>query len=151
MLKEGDKAPGFSVPDQNGKIQKLSDYKGKKVILFFYPKDMTSGCTVEVCNFRDDFSEYEKKGIVILGVSNDDEKSHQKFIQKEKIPFTLLSDVDKTVVNVYGVYGEKSFLGKKYMGIYRTTFLIDEKGIIRKIYEKVDVGKHSKEILVDFI
>src|SRR3989344_8948318 len=136
MLKQGDRAPDFELPDQDGKLHRLSDYKGKKVVLYFYPKDMTSGCTVEACNFRDDFEEYRKKGIVILGVSNDDEAMHRKFIEKEKLPFTLLADKDKSVVNKYGVYGEKSFLGKKFMGIKRMTFLINEKGIIKKIYEK---------------
>jgi peroxiredoxin Q/BCP len=150
MLKINDIAPDFKLPDQDGKEHKLSSYKGKKVVLYFYPKDMTPGCTTEACNFRNDYSEYQKKGIVIFGISCDDEKSHKKFIEKEKLPFTLLSDKDKTVVQKYDSYGEKSFMGRKYMGIFRKTFLIDEKGKIKKIFEKVDVNSHSKEILEEF-
>lgn len=147
MLKEGDKAPDFSLPDKDGKVRKLSDFKGKKLVLYFYPKDMTSGCTIEACSFRDDFSEYEKKGIAVVGISADDEESHRKFTEKHGLPFTLLSDKSKDVVSRYGVYGEKKFLGKTYKGINRMTFIIDGKGIIRKIFPKVDVKVHSKEIL----
>lgn len=149
MLKVGDKAPVFELNDQNGRIHRLSDYKGKTVVLYFYPKDMTPGCTAEACGFRDDFSEFEKKGVSIIGVSNDDEASHKKFMDKHELPFILLADKEKKTAKDYGTYGEKSFLGKKYMGISRMTFLIDGKGIIRKIYPKVDVKYHSMEILED--
>jgi len=147
VLKEGSKAPDFSLKDQDGKVHKLSDYKGKKIVLYFYPKDNTPGCTVEACNFRDDETAYKKKGAVILGVSTDDEKSHKKFATGKKLPFTLLADTDKVVVGKYGVWGEKSFMGKKYMGTSRETFVIDEKGKIMKHFDSVNVLNHSKEIL----
>ncbi|MGV8086701.1 MAG: thioredoxin-dependent thiol peroxidase [Candidatus Woesearchaeota archaeon] len=146
-LIKGSTAPNFTLKDQNGKLHKLSDYKGKKVILYFYPKDSTPGCTIEACNFRDDNSQYEKKGAVILGISIDDIKSHKKFSENKKLPFTLLSDVDKKVVEKYGVWKEKSFMGKKYLGTSRETFIIDEKGKIIKHFDKVNVITHSKEIL----
>jgi thioredoxin-dependent peroxiredoxin len=146
-LKEGAKAPDFSLKDQDGKTHKLSDYKGKKIVLYFYPKDSTPGCTIEACNFRDDESLYKKKGAVILGISVDDEKSHKKFVEKHHLPFTLLADIDKKVVNSYGVWGEKSFMGHKYMGTSRETFIIDEKGKIMKHFDEVRVKDHSKEIL----
>ncbi len=149
MLKIGENASDFTLPDQEGNQHKLSDYKGKKVILYFYPKDMTPGCTIEACSFRDDFAEYKKRGIIILGISGDSVDSHKKFSEKHSLPFTLLADSKKEVSDKYGVYGEKKFLGKTFLGVKRTTYLIDEKGIIRKVYEKVDVGEHSKEILED--
>lgn len=147
QLIEGSIAPDFSLPDQNGKIHKLSDYKGKKVILYFYPKDDTPGCTKEACNFRDDYSKYKKKGVVILGISVDPVKSHKKFEEKYELPFTILSDEKKEVVNKYDVWKEKSFMGRKYMGIMRETFLIDEKGKIIKHFTDVKPDEHSKEIL----
>ncbi|MEM3374026.1 MAG: thioredoxin-dependent thiol peroxidase [Candidatus Woesearchaeota archaeon] len=148
MLKENDKAPDFELYDQNNKLHKLSNYNDKTLVLYFYPKDMTPGCTTEACNFRDDYSEFEKKDIVILGVSNDSVESHKKFAEKHKLNFPLLADVDKKVSIVYGVYGQKKFMGKIFNGINRTTFIIKE-GVIKKIYPKVDVSKHSKEILKD--
>lgn len=147
VLKEGAKAPDFSLEDQDGRPHKLSDYKGKKVVLYFYPKDNTPGCTIEACNFRDDESAYKKKGAVILGVSVDDVASHKKFVEGKKLPFTLLADTDKVVVGKYGVWKEKSFMGRKYMGTSRETFIIDENGKIIKHFDDVNVRNHSKEIL----
>lgn len=150
MLKEGDKAPAFTTTNQDGTKVKLSDYKGKRVVLYFYPKDDTPGCTKEACSFRDSDDVYKKKGIVVLGVSVDDEKSHQKFISKYQLPFDLLADTDKSIVEAYGVWGEKSMYGKKYMGTHRKTFLIDEKGKIVKIFDKVKVAEHADEVLEAF-
>jgi thioredoxin-dependent peroxiredoxin len=150
MLKEGDKAPDFSTTNQDGEKVKLSDLKGKRVVLYFYPKDDTPGCTKEACSFRDADDEYRKKDILVLGVSTDDEKSHQKFISKFQLPFDLLADTDKSVVEAYGVWGEKSMYGKKYMGTHRKTFLIDKKGEIVKIFEKVKVSEHADEVLAAF-
>jgi peroxiredoxin Q/BCP len=150
MLKEGDKAPAFKSVNQDGKAVKLSDFKGKRLALYFYPKDDTPGCTKEACSFRDADAVYREKGITVLGVSIDDEKKHQKFISKYQLPFDLLADTDKSIVEAYGVWGEKSMYGKKYMGIFRKTFLIDEKGKIVKIFDKVDVAKHADEVLAAF-
>jgi peroxiredoxin Q/BCP len=147
MLKEGDNAPDFNVKNQNSEDVKLADLKGKKVVLYFYPKDDTPGCTKEACSLRDSFDVFEKKGIKILSVSTDNEKSHQKFISKFSLPFDLLADTDKKLVNDYGVYGEKSMYGKKYMGVNRKTFLIDENGKIAKIFDKVKVAEHADEVL----
>lgn len=149
MLNEKDKAPQFTLRDSLGNNVSLSDFKGKKVVLYFYPKDNTSGCTKEACDFRDVFPEFKKLNGVVLGVSADSEKSHQGFAQKYELPFTLLSDPDKEVIQKYGVWKEKSMYGKKYMGIERTTFLIDEEGSILKIYPKVKVPGHVDEILRD--
>ena len=149
MLKEGDKAPDFSSKDQNGKDISLSDFAGKRVVLYFYPKDDTPGCTKEACSFRDADDIFREKGITVLGVSTDSEKSHQKFISKYQLPFDLLADVDKKIVEDYGVWGEKSMYGRKYMGTFRKTFLIDD-GKIVKIFEKVDVAKHADEVLKAF-
>ena len=146
-LKEKSKAPAFELNDQDGKSHALADYRGKKVILYFYPKDDTPGCTKEACNFRDDYAKFKKKDVIILGVSCDAEKSHKKFADKFSLPFPLLADVDKRVVTAYDVWKEKSFMGKKYMGIERTTFLIDEKGTIIKIFPKVNPEEHSAELL----
>lgn len=150
MLKEGDKAPDFTTKNQNGDEIKLSNFKGNRVVLYFYPKDDTPGCTKEACSLRDSFDVFAEKGIKILGVSNDDEKKHQKFISKYALPFDLLADTDKSLVEKYGVYGEKSMYGKKYMGINRKTFLIDENGNIAKIFDKVKVAEHAAEILEIF-
>lgn len=147
MLKVGDKAPDFSLVADNGEKVSLKDYKGKKVVLYFYPKDMTSGCTQEACDFRDNIKRIEKKNAVVIGVSPDDTKSHNKFKDKYELPFTLLSDETKTMLKDYGVWQEKSMYGRKYMGVVRTTFIIDEKGKIEKIYEKVKVPGHIDEIL----
>ena len=150
MLREGDNAPDFTVKDQTGEDVKLSGFHGGKVVLYFYPKDDTPGCTKEACSLRDGFSKFEEKGIKILGVSADDEKSHQKFISKYKLPFTLLTDTDHIVANAYGSYGEKKFMGKTYNGILRKTFLIDETGKIVKIFDKVKVDEHADEVLAAF-
>jgi len=143
----GDKAPEFNLKDQNGDDISLSSLNGKRVILYFYPKDDTPGCTVEACNFRDDFSLYADRDTVILGVSPDGEQSHQKFIKKFNLPFSLLCDEDHSVAEIYGAWGEKNMYGRKYMGIVRTTVQIDKDGMIEQIYEKVKAKIHSKEIL----
>lgn len=146
-LNIGDKAPAFTSRDQDGKTVKLSDLKGKKVVLYFYPRDMTTGCTAEACNLRDNYKLLQKQGYVIYGVSTDDEKSHQKFITKEKLPFSLLADTDKSIHEKYGTWVEKSMYGRKYMGTARITFLIDEKGVIEDIITKVDTKNHTDQIL----
>ena len=146
MLEEGNKAPDFSAVDQNGKNVKLSSFRGKKnVVLYFYPKDMTPGCTTEACDFRDLSKKF--KDTLIFGVSIDSKERHLKFIDKYSLPFDLISDEDMKVVNKYGVWQEKNLYGKKYMGIVRSTFIIDKKGIIRKIYPKVKVKGHAEEVL----
>ncbi len=147
MLKAGDKAPDFKLIADNGETVSLKDLKGRKVILYFYPKDMTSGCTVEACDFRDNIKKFEKKNAVIIGVSPDDTKSHIKFKTKHDLPFTLLSDETHKMLEAYGVWQEKSMYGRKYMGVVRTTFLIDEKGRIEKVWEKVKVDGHAEEAL----
>jgi len=150
MVKEGTAAPAFKTTDANGEPVDLKDFRGKKVVLYFYPKDDTPGCTKEACSFRDAFSKFKKQGITILGVSPDSEKSHQKFTAKYKLPFTLLADTDHSIADAYGVYGEKKFMGRTYMGIHRTTFLIDEKGKIKKVFEKVKPEDHADEVLGAF-
>ena len=147
ILKEGDKAPAFKSKDQNGNPISLTDFKGKKVVLYFYPKDSTPGCTAEACDFRDNYQGLKAQGIEVLGVSIDDEKSHQKFITKYDLPFKLLADTDKEIVEAYGVWGEKSMYGKKYMGTNRTTFIIDEEGIIAHIISKVDTKAPTAQVL----
>ena len=147
MLKEGDKAPDFSSKDQNGKDISLSDFAGKRVVLYFYPKDDTPGCTKEACSFRDADDIFREKGITVLGVSTDSEKSHQKFISKYQLPFDLLADVDKKIVEDYGVWGEKSMYGRKYMGMERSTFVIDATGKISAILEKVKPEEHLDQLL----
>jgi len=147
ILKEGAKAPDFSVPDQDGKMVSLKDYKGKKVILYFYPKDDTTGCTAEACNLRDNRPLIMKKNYEILGVSADTVKSHKKFATKYNLPFKLLADTEKDIINKYGVWGEKMLFGRKYMGIHRVTFLIDEKGIIEQVITEVDTKNHTEQIL----
>jgi peroxiredoxin Q/BCP len=147
MLKVGDKAPDFKLPSDRYEDISLKSLKGKKVILYFYPKDMTSGCTAEACDFRDNIKKFEKKNIVVIGVSADSAASHRKFKDKYKLPFILLSDETKKVLRDYGVWKKKSLYGKKYMGIERTTYVIDEKGRIEKIFNKVKVDGHINEIL----
>ena len=147
MLEEGKKAPQFTLNDQSGKSVSLKNFLGKKVVLYFYPKDDTPGCTKEACNFRDDFKEIKKENAIILGVSADSETRHKKFTEKYKLPFTLLSDENKKVLEKYGVWQEKSMYGRKYMGIVRSTFIIDEKGKLKKIFPKVKVTNHNKEVL----
>ena len=146
-LHEGYKAPVFKTKDQNGDSVSLKDFKGKKVVLYFYPEDDTPTCTIEACNLRDNYSLLKNKGIVVLGVSPDDEKKHKKFERKYDLPFTLLADDKKQIIDQYGVWGEKTLFGRKYMGVHRTTFLIDEKGMIVKIFNKPNSGKHTEEIL----
>jgi peroxiredoxin Q/BCP len=146
QLNEGMKAPGFEGIDQNGKSLKLSDFTGKKVVLYFYPKDNTPGCTAEACNLRDNWDSFLNKGFVIIGVSPDNEKSHKGFAGKYSLPFSLIADTSKKILNDYGVWGEKKMYGKSYMGVIRTTFIIDEKGVIEKIITKVDTGSHTEQI-----
>lgn len=149
-LEVGKKAPAFSGIDQDGNKIKSADFKGKKLALYFYPKDDTSTCTVQACNLRDGFHELQSKGIEVVGVSPDDTKSHQKFIGKHKLPFRIIADTDKTVIEKFGLWAEKSMYGKKYMGVLRTTFLIDEDGKIVKIIEKPKVKEHASEIAAGF-
>jgi peroxiredoxin Q/BCP len=146
-LKEGDKAPEFSVNTSGGGKISLSDYLGKNVILYFYPKDDTPGCTKEACAFRDHFADFKKAGAIIFGVSPDSVKSHDKFVEKFKLPFTLLADEDKQIVEAYGVWGEKSFMGRKYLGTHRVTFLIGPDGHIKKIWPQVKPDEHAAEVL----
>lgn len=146
-LKEGSKAPDFSVPDQNGRPVSLKDYKGQKVALYFYPKDNTPGCTAQACNLRDNFALLKKEGIIVIGVSTDQEKSHKKFEEKFQLPFTLVADTDKKIVSAYGVWGLKKFMGREFEGTHRVTFLINEKGIIDHIIEKVNSKDHTAQIL----
>ncbi|WP_316813194.1 thioredoxin-dependent thiol peroxidase [Pedobacter heparinus] len=146
-LKEGQKAPSFSAKDQNGNTVTLAQFAGKKVVLYFYPKDDTPGCTAEACDFRDNYQGLTAKGYVVLGVSVDDEKSHHKFITKHNLPFTLLADTDHKIVQAYGVWAEKNMYGKKYMGTVRTTFIIDEEGNIAHIIKKVDTANSTAQVL----
>ena len=146
-LKEGDKAPAFTGKDQNGQKVSLADYKGKKLILYFYPQDNTPTCTVQACNLRDNDALLKKEGFSILGVSPDDEKSHLKFEAKFNLPFPLLADPEHRIIDKYGVWGEKQLYGRKYQGLHRTTFLIDEKGVIISIFLKPRSKTHSEEIM----
>lgn len=146
-LKVGDKAPNFKALDQNGNTIKLEDYKGKKLVLFFYPKASTPGCTAEACNLRDNYQTFLAKGYAILGVSADSAKRQQNFIAKNELPYPLLADEDKKVINAFGVWGPKKFMGREYEGIHRTTFVIDEKGIIEEIITKVKTKVHAEQIL----
>ena len=146
-LKEGGRAPAFAAMVNGGGRVSLSDFKGKHVILYFYPRDDTPGCTKEACAFRDEFAAFKKRGAVVLGVSIDPVKAHDKFAEKYKLPFTLVSDEDKRIVQAYGVWGEKSFLGRKYQGTYRVTFLIGPDGEIKKIWHTVKPADHAREVL----
>ena len=150
MLKEGSSAPAFKTNDANGETVSLKNLRGQKVVLYFYPKDDTPGCTKEACSFRDEFAQFKKRGITVLGVSPDSEASHKKFETKYKLPFTLLADKDHAIADAYGVWGEKKFMGRTYMGVQRTTFLIDEKGKIKKVFEKVKPEDHASEVLEAF-
>jgi thioredoxin-dependent peroxiredoxin len=150
-LKVGDKAPDFIVNDQDGNSVKLSDLKGKKTVIYFYPKDMTPGCTTEACNLRDNYRSLQKSGYEVLGVSTDTEKSHRKFIDKEQLPFRLLADTEKTMHHAYGTWVEKSMYGRKYMGTARITFVVNENGVIEDIIEKVDTKNHASQITGDGI
>jgi thioredoxin-dependent peroxiredoxin len=146
-IQAGIPAPEFSLPDETGTTRKLSDFRGKPVILYFYPKDDTPGCTTEACNFRDDYSQYEQAGVTILGVSPDSPKSHVKFKQKFGLPFPLLADEDHAIADQYGVWGPKKFMGREYEGILRTTFVIDPQGQIARVFENVRPAEHSQEVL----
>ena len=146
-LAPGDKAPDFVAKDEQGNELRLKDFRGKKVVLYFYPKDMTPGCTAESCNLRDNYKALQNLGYEVLGISTDSEKSHQKFIAKENLPFRLLSDPDKQVHELYGTWVEKSMYGRKYMGTSRVTFLIDENGFIDDIIQKVDTKNHAAQII----
>ena len=147
MLKKGAKAPAFSLPSDDGGTVALKDLRGRKVVLFFYPKDDTSGCTAEACEFRDSWAAVKRQGAVVLGVSPDGVKSHGKFKEKYDLPFPLLADEDHAVAEAYGVWGEKSMYGRKYFGILRTTFVIDEAGRVAKVFEKVKPRGHAAEVL----
>ncbi len=149
MLSVGTMAPDFTLPDQNGENHTLSAYRGKKVILYFYPKDQTSGCIKEACSFRDRYPQITEKGAVILGISKDSVKSHKNFEEKQSLPFTLLSDEETKVIQAYDVWKEKKLAGRTYMGIVRSTYLIDEEGVIIKTYEKVKPADHGGEVLGD--
>lgn len=148
-LEAGDKAPDFSVEDQDGNTVKLSDFKGKKLVLFFYPKASTPGCTAEACNLRDNWERFQEKGYAILGVSADTQKKQSNFKNKYEFPFPLLADEDKEVIQAYGVWGPKKFMGKEYDGIHRTTFIIDEEGKIEEVIKKVKTKAHTDQILSD--
>ena len=150
MLKEGSTAPAFNTKDAEGRSVQLKDFRGQKVVLYFYPKDDTPGCTKEACSFRDAFADFKKRGINVLGISINNEASHKKFAQKYKLPFTLLTDTDHAISERYESYGEKKFMGRTYMGIKRNTFLIDEKGKIKRIFEKVKPEEHAAEVLEAF-
>jgi thioredoxin-dependent peroxiredoxin len=149
MLQEGQPAPDFSLRDAEGNTVRLADLRGKKVVLYFYPKDDTPGCTKEACGFRDQYSRFDDRGVVILGVSPDDEASHATFVAKYSLPFRLLADPGAQVATAYGVWKEKNNYGKTYMGVERTTFLIDEQGNVRKIYPKVQVDGHIEDVLAE--
>lgn len=148
-MKVGDKAPEVLGVDENGKETRLSQFKGKKLVLYFYPKDMTSGCTDQACNLRDNYAELKKQGYAVVGVSINDEKSHRKFIEKNELPFPLIADTDKKLVEKFGVWGEKSMYGRKYFGIFRTTFIINEEGVIERILtpKEIKVKEHAAQIL----
>jgi peroxiredoxin Q/BCP len=150
MLKERSVAPNFAAKDANGETVRLKDLRGEKVVLYFYPRDDTPGCTKEACSFRDAFAQFKRRNIKILGVSVDSEASHAKFTTKYKLPFTLLADPDHSIADAYGVYGEKKFMGRTYMGVKRITYLIDEKGKIKKVFEKVKPEEHAQEVLDAF-
>ena len=147
MLKVGDKAPEYTSKDENGKEIKLTDYSGKKVVLYFYPKDSTPGCTMQACNLRDNYKTLIDANYIVLGVSADSEKRHQNFIAKQKLPFPLLADTEREVIEMYGLWQLKKFMGKEYMGIVRTTFVIDEKGMIEEIISKVKTKDHTAQII----
>ncbi len=149
MLKTGAKAPDFKLPDQDGKIHSLKDEKGKWVLIYFYPKDDTPGCTVEACTIRDNYPKFKKLGITVFGISADPVKKHAKFAEKYELPFTLLSDEDRTMIKSYGVWGKKKFMGREYEGIFRNSFLINPEGKIAKVYEGVKPAEHAEEVLAD--
>jgi peroxiredoxin Q/BCP len=147
VIAENQKAPDFELQDENEVVRKLSEYRGSPVILYFYPKDDTPGCTTEACSFRDDYSEFVKNKVVILGVSPDTSKSHLKFKTKYDLPYPLLADIDHKVCELYGVWGRKKMMGKEYDGVFRTTFVIDADGVIKRVFENVKPSEHAKEVL----
>ncbi len=151
MISEGDKVPKFEIADSNGNNVKSSDFLGKKYVIYFYPKDFTPGCTTEADEFSKEYKKFKKAGIEILGISKDDVDSHKKFCEKMKIPYILLSDTETKVAKQFGVWGKKNFMGKEYMGVIRSTFLVDEKGKIFKAYPKVKAAGHAKQVLQDFV
>ena len=151
MISEGDKVPKFEISDSNGNNVKSSDFLGKKHVIYFYPKDFTPGCTTEADEFSKEYKKFKKAGIEILGISKDDVDSHKKFCEKMKIPYILLSDTETKVAKQFGVWGKKNFMGKEYMGVIRSTFLVDEKGKIFKAYPKVKAAGHAKQVLQDFV
>ncbi|MFP4557780.1 MAG: thioredoxin-dependent thiol peroxidase [Bacteroidales bacterium] len=146
-LKQGDKAPQFNGKDHDGNQISLNDFKGKKVVLYFYPKDSTPGCTAQACDLRDNYDMLLSKGYVVIGVSADTEKSHREFIEKHELPFPLIADTDKEIIKLYGVWGPKKFMGRTFDGIHRTTFIINEEGVIEEIIDKVKTKEHSKQIV----
>jgi thioredoxin-dependent peroxiredoxin len=146
-LKTGDKAPSFKGKDQDGQAIALEDFKGSKLVLYFYPKDSTPGCTTQACNLRDNYNMLLEKGYKVVGVSADSEKSHKKFIEKHNLPFPLIADTEKEILKAYGVWGPKKFMGREFDGIHRTTFVIDEEGTIAEIYEKVDTKNHTAQVM----
>jgi thioredoxin-dependent peroxiredoxin len=150
MLKEGDKSPLFKAKDQNDKDINLEDYKGKKLIIYFYPKDNTPGCTAESCNLRDNYKALQDKGFEIIGISADSQKSHIKFTEKFELPFPLIPDVEKEIIHAFGVWGPKKFMGKSYEGINRATFIIDENGLVEKVFTKVKTKDHTQQILESY-
>src|SRR2546430_12691248 len=150
MLAVGEPAPDFTLMSDDGRLISPKDFRGKKVVLYFYPKDDTPGCTKEACSFRDSFAKFRKRGIEVFGVSLDSEKSHQKFVKKYDLPFRLLADAERKLSDAYGTYGEKKFMGRTYMGNHRMTFLIDEQGKIKKIFGKVKPEEHAEEVLAAF-
>lgn len=146
-LTAGNKAPDFDLMDNDGKLHKLSDYQGKTIVVYFYPKDDTPGCTKEACSFRDAYADFREAGVEVIGISPDNEKSHTKFIQKYELPFVLLSDKDHQVCEAFGVWGLKKYMGREYEGVYRTTFIIGPDGVIKKVFEDVKPADHSQEVL----
>ncbi len=150
MIKEGDKVPSFSLKDSDGKTVKSTDFKGKKHVIYFYPKDFTPGCTVEADEFSQDYKKFQKEKIEVIGVSKDDVDSHKKFCEKMKIPYTLLADINTDLAKKFGVWGKKKFMGREYMGVIRSSFLVNEKGKIFKVYPKVKAAGHSKDVLLAF-
>lgn len=149
-IKVGAKAPLFEAKDQNGNPVRMKDYHGSKVIIYFYPKDNTPGCTAEACNLRDNYEVLLEKGFKIIGVSADSERSHQKFAEKFELPFPLIPDTEREVINAFGVWGPKKFMGRSYDGIHRATFIIDEEGVVEKVFTKVDTKKHTEQILKEY-
>lgn len=147
ILEAGTKAPEFELLDSEGKVHKLSDYRGQTIVIYFYPKDDTPGCTKEACSFRDSYADFKKAGVDVIGISTDSEKSHATFVNKYELPFTLLSDPDHKISEAYGVWGVKKNYGREYEGIYRTTFIIDPDGMIKKVFKNVKPNEHSLEVL----